>query len=97
MRAMRAMGAAEWGMVVALSVLWGGSFFFVGVAIAVILFCFYFMSTRLGLALRSIHDDENVAVLFGVKWALPALFAFMIVVLIFRPYGLYGTPEEARI
>ena len=25
--------------------------------IAVILFCFYFMSTRLGLALRSIHDD----------------------------------------
>ena len=33
MRAMRAMGAAEWGMVVALSVLWGGSFFFVGVAV----------------------------------------------------------------
>ena len=38
-----------------------------------------------------------VAVLFGIKWALPALFAFMIVMLIFRPYGLYGTPEEARI
>ena len=31
---MRAMGAAEWGMLGALSVLWGGSFFFVGVAIA---------------------------------------------------------------
>ena len=30
---MRAMGAAEWGMVVALSVLWGGSFFLVGVAV----------------------------------------------------------------
>ena len=38
-----------------------------------------------------------VGVIFGVKWALPALFAFMITVLIFRPYGLYGTPEEARI
>jgi drug/metabolite transporter (DMT)-like permease len=31
---MRAMGAAEWAMVLALSVLWGGSFFFVGVAVA---------------------------------------------------------------
>ena len=31
--AMRAMGAVEWGMLLALSVLWGGSFFFVGVAV----------------------------------------------------------------
>lgn len=38
-----------------------------------------------------------VAVVFGVKWGLPALYAFMIVVLIFRPYGLYGTPEETRV
>ena len=38
-----------------------------------------------------------VALTFGIKWALPALFAFLIVVLIFRPYGLYGTPDEARI
>lgn len=38
-----------------------------------------------------------VAAVFGVKWGLPALFAFMIVVLIFRPYGLYGTPEETRV
>ena len=30
---MRVMGTAEWGMLVALSVLWGGSFFFVGVAV----------------------------------------------------------------
>jgi branched-chain amino acid transport system permease protein len=36
------------------------------VTVAVILFCLYLMSTRLGLALRSIHDDESVAVLFGV-------------------------------
>ena len=38
-----------------------------------------------------------VALVFGIKWALPALFAFLIVVLIFRPYGLYGAPEDARI
>ena len=31
--AMRAMGAVEWGMFLALSVLWGRSFFFVGVAV----------------------------------------------------------------
>ena len=31
--AMRAMGAVEWGMLLALSVLWGRSFFFVGVAV----------------------------------------------------------------
>ncbi len=31
---MRAMGAVEWAMLGALSVLWGGSFFFVGVALA---------------------------------------------------------------
>lgn len=37
------------------------------VALAVTLFCFFFMSTRLGLALRSIHDDESVSVLFGVN------------------------------
>ena len=30
---MRTMGAVEWGMLLALSVLWGGSFFFVGVAV----------------------------------------------------------------
>jgi len=38
-----------------------------------------------------------VSVLFGVKWAMPALFSFMIIMLIFRPYGLYGKPDEARI
>ena len=37
------------------------------VAFAVTLLCFFFMSTRLGLALRSIHDDESVSVLFGVN------------------------------
>ena len=38
-----------------------------------------------------------VSVIFGVKWAMPALFLFLIIVLIFRPYGLYGKPDEARM
>ena len=48
----------------------------VGVAIAVVLFCFYFMSTRLGLALRSIHDDESVSLLFGVNVRTARVVAF---------------------
>lgn len=47
-------------------------------AIAVILFSFYFMSTRLGLALRSIHDDESVSVLFGVNVRLAKVAAFTV-------------------
>ena len=45
---------------------------------AVILFSFYFMSTRLGLALRSIHDDESVSVLFGVNVRLAKVAAFTV-------------------
>jgi branched-chain amino acid transport system permease protein len=37
------------------------------VTIGVILFGFYLISTRFGLAMRSIHDDESVAILFGVN------------------------------
>lgn len=47
-------------------------------AIAVILFSFYFMSTRLGLALRSIHDDESVSILFGVNVRLAKVTAFTV-------------------
>jgi branched-chain amino acid transport system permease protein len=47
-------------------------------AIAVILFGFYFMSTRLGLALRSIHDDESVSILFGVNVRLAKVTAFTV-------------------
>ena len=50
----------------------------VGAAILVILFSFYFMSTRLGLALRSIHDDESVSVLFGVNVRLAKVVAFTV-------------------
>ena len=46
--------------------------------IAVILFSFYFMSTRLGLALRSIHDDESVSVLFGVNVRMAKVAAFTV-------------------
>lgn len=38
-----------------------------------------------------------VSVLLGAKWGLPAVFLFMIVMLVVRPHGLYGTPSEARI
>jgi len=46
--------------------------------IAVVLFCFYLMSTRLGLALRSIHDDESVSILFGVNVRLAKVAAFTV-------------------
>jgi branched-chain amino acid transport system permease protein len=36
------------------------------VAAACVALVFYLMSTRLGLAIRAVHDDENVANLFGV-------------------------------
>ncbi len=48
----------------------------VPVTFAVILFCFYLMSTRLGLAFRSIHDDESVATLFGVDVRTAKVAAF---------------------
>ncbi len=50
----------------------------VAAALGVTLFSFYFMSTRLGLALRSVHDDENVAVLFGVDVRAARVAAFTI-------------------
>lgn len=50
----------------------------VGAAVLVVLFSFYFMSTRLGLALRSIHDDESVSVLFGVDVRTAKVVAFTV-------------------
>ncbi|MEO1105801.1 MAG: branched-chain amino acid ABC transporter permease, partial [Pseudomonadota bacterium] len=37
------------------------------IAILVVLFVFYLMSTRVGLAMRAVHDDEPVADLMGVN------------------------------
>lgn len=45
-------------------------------AIAVALLCFFLMSTRFGLAMRSVHDDENVAILFGVNARMVRVWAF---------------------
>lgn len=50
----------------------------VPVSIGVVVFCVYLMSTRLGLAMRSIHDDENVSTLFGVNVRLSQVAAFAI-------------------
>lgn len=47
-------------------------------ALAVAVFCYILMSTRLGLAMRSIHDDENVAVLFGTNALMTRVAAFTI-------------------
>lgn len=47
-------------------------------SIGVVVFCVYLMSTRLGLAMRSIHDDENVSTLFGVNVRLSQVAAFAV-------------------
>jgi len=61
------------------------------IALAVAVFCYVLMSTRLGLAMRSIHDDENVAVLFGANALMTRVAAFTIGAAIMGLGGaLYG-------
>jgi branched-chain amino acid transport system permease protein len=61
------------------------------IAVLVIVFSFYFMSTRFGLSLRSIHDDESVATLFGVKVRAARVIAFTVGAMIMSLGGsLYG-------
>ena len=61
------------------------------VAIGVTLFCFYLLSSRFGLAMRSVHDDENVATLFGVSVRWIRVAAFTLGALLGGLYGaLYG-------
>lgn len=63
----------------------------VPVTIAVVLFAFYLMSSRLGLAIRSIHDDESVSVLFGVDVRAAKVAAFTIGAMLMGLGGaLYG-------
>ncbi len=38
--------------------------------------------------------EALVALFFGIFWSYPALFIFMIAVLIVRPEGLFGMKEE---
>src|SRR5271154_6742201 len=47
-------------------------------AAAVILFTFYLMATRLGLAMRSINDDEAAAIVIGVNVRAVQVTAFAI-------------------
>jgi branched-chain amino acid transport system permease protein len=48
------------------------------VTIAVICFVLFLMSTRFGLAMRAIHDDENVAILFGMHARYVQVVAFSV-------------------
>ena len=41
--------------------------------------------------------EALVSLYLGVKWSLPVLFLFIMVVLLVRPSGLLGKPEEARL
>ena len=41
--------------------------------------------------------EALISLYFGVKWSLPLLFVVIIAVLLFRPTGLYGKPDEARL
>ncbi|MCZ6445989.1 MAG: branched-chain amino acid ABC transporter permease [Alphaproteobacteria bacterium] len=47
-------------------------------AFGVAVFCYVLMATRFGLAMRSIHDDENVATLFGVNVLMTRVAAFTV-------------------
>lgn len=41
--------------------------------------------------------EALISLYFGVKWSLPLLFLVIMVVMVFRPTGLLGKPEEARL
>jgi len=47
-------------------------------ALGVAIFCYLLMATRFGLAMRSIHDDESVATLFGVNALMTRVAAFTV-------------------
>jgi branched-chain amino acid transport system permease protein len=47
-------------------------------AIAVTLATFYLMATRLGLAMRSVNDDEEAAIVMGVNVRAVQVFAFTV-------------------
>ncbi len=41
--------------------------------------------------------EALISLYFGVKWSLPLLFVVIMVVMLLRPTGLLGKPEEARL
>jgi branched-chain amino acid transport system permease protein len=46
--------------------------------IGVVIFVAWLLSTRLGLAMRAVHDDENVSLLFGVNLRMVQVAAFTV-------------------
>lgn len=56
----------------------GGLAILVPAALLTIAFVTYLMSTRFGLAMRSVHDDENVASIFGVNVRMTQVLSFTI-------------------
>ncbi|MEK9946896.1 MAG: branched-chain amino acid ABC transporter permease [Alphaproteobacteria bacterium] len=48
----------------------------VPLTIGVVVFVFFLMTTRLGLSMRAVHDDEPVAALFGVNARFTQVTAF---------------------
>jgi branched-chain amino acid transport system permease protein len=46
------------------------------VTVLVVVFVAWLLATRFGLAMRAVHDDENVALLFGTNLRLTQVFAF---------------------
>ena len=46
------------------------------IAVIIVLFGFYLMSTRIGLAMRAVHDDDAVADLMGVNTRAIQIGAF---------------------
>lgn len=47
-------------------------------ALGTVIFVFYLLSTRFGLSMRAIHDDESVARLFGVSVRMTQVMSFTI-------------------
>jgi branched-chain amino acid transport system permease protein len=41
--------------------------------------------------------EAFISLYFGVKWSLPVLFVVIMIVMLIRPTGLSGKPEEARL
>jgi branched-chain amino acid transport system permease protein len=41
--------------------------------------------------------QSTAIVTIGTTWTLPVLYGVILLVLIFRPYGLKGNPSEARL
>lgn len=48
------------------------------VTVLVVAFVAWLLATRFGLAMRAVHDDENVALLFGTNLRLTQVFAFTV-------------------